>query len=56
MGEVVGTESKGLTADTIASLPSVTYKAQDNQEGNIEQYGLQFVKPKKKLPVCRVIS
>nr|CAB3481666.1 unnamed protein product [Digitaria exilis]CAB3483744.1 unnamed protein product [Digitaria exilis] len=37
LGEVVGTESKGLTADTIASLPSVTYKAQDNQEGNMEQ-------------------
>ncbi|PUZ52586.1 hypothetical protein GQ55_6G282200 [Panicum hallii var. hallii] len=37
LGEVVGTESKGLSADTIASLPSVTYQAQDKQEGNMEQ-------------------
>ncbi|CAL5000696.1 unnamed protein product [Urochloa decumbens] len=37
LGEVVGTESKGLSADTIASLPSLTYQAQDKQEGNMEQ-------------------
>nr|XP_034598936.1 E3 ubiquitin ligase BIG BROTHER-related-like isoform X2 [Setaria viridis] len=37
LGEVVGTESKGLSADTIGSLPSVTYQAQDKQEGNMEQ-------------------
>ncbi|KAJ1269536.1 hypothetical protein BS78_07G219000 [Paspalum vaginatum] len=37
LGEVVGTESKGLSADTIASLPSVTYQAQDKQDGNMEQ-------------------
>ncbi|CAO2183964.1 unnamed protein product [Urochloa humidicola] len=37
LGEVVGTESKGLSADTIASLPLLTYQAQDKQEGNMEQ-------------------
>ncbi|XP_062192565.1 E3 ubiquitin ligase BIG BROTHER-related-like [Phragmites australis] len=37
LGEVVGTESKGLSADAIASLPSVTYQAQDKQDGNMEQ-------------------
>ncbi|KAL6601334.1 hypothetical protein ACP70R_044554 [Stipagrostis hirtigluma subsp. patula] len=37
LGEVVGTESRGLSADTLASLPSVTYKAQDMQDGNTEQ-------------------
>lgn len=37
LGEVVGTESRGLSADTIASLPSVNYKAQSNQDGNTEQ-------------------
>ncbi|CAD6245729.1 unnamed protein product [Miscanthus lutarioriparius] len=37
LGEVVGTESKGLAADTIASLPSVTYQAQGKQDGNMEQ-------------------
>ncbi|CAO2207521.1 unnamed protein product [Urochloa humidicola] len=37
LGEVVGTESKGLSSDTIASLPSLTYQAQDKQEGNMEQ-------------------
>ena len=45
MGEVVGTESKGLSAATIASLPSVTYQAQDKHEGNMEQYGLCFLMP-----------
>ncbi|XP_047981510.1 E3 ubiquitin ligase BIG BROTHER-related-like [Salvia hispanica] len=33
LGEVVGTESRGLSADTIASLASVNYKSQDTQEG-----------------------
>ncbi|RLN05526.1 E3 ubiquitin ligase BIG BROTHER-related-like isoform X2 [Panicum miliaceum] len=37
LGEAVGTESKGLSAHTIASLPSVTYQAQEKQEGNMEQ-------------------
>ncbi|KAL6661938.1 hypothetical protein ACP70R_001322 [Stipagrostis hirtigluma subsp. patula] len=37
LGELVGTESKGLSADTIASLPSVTYQAQEKQDGNMEQ-------------------
>ncbi|KAK3122354.1 hypothetical protein QOZ80_8BG0668490 [Eleusine coracana subsp. coracana] len=37
LGEVVGTESKGLSAETIASLPTVTYQAQDKQDGNMEQ-------------------
>ena len=45
LGEVVGTESKGLSAATIASLPSVTYQAQDKHEGNMEQYGLCFLMP-----------
>jgi E3 ubiquitin-protein ligase BIG BROTHER-like protein len=44
LGEVVGMESKGLAADTtIASLPSVTYQAQDKQDGNMEQYEHHFV-------------
>ncbi|CAA3009392.1 E3 ubiquitin ligase BIG BROTHER-related [Olea europaea subsp. europaea] len=34
LGEVVGTESRGLTADTIASLPSVNYKSQSIQDGS----------------------
>jgi hypothetical protein len=38
LGEVVGTESRGLSADTLASLPSVTYKTKDVQDGNTEQY------------------
>ncbi|ONK59262.1 uncharacterized protein A4U43_C08F4640 [Asparagus officinalis] len=37
LGEVVGTESRGLSADTIASLPSVNYKAQTSQDGNTDQ-------------------
>lgn len=45
---VLGTESKGLTTDTIASLPSVTHKAQDNQEGNMGQYEVHFVMPTKR--------
>ncbi|VAI20397.1 unnamed protein product [Triticum turgidum subsp. durum] len=38
LGDVVGTESRGLSADTLASLPSVTYKTKDMQDGNTEQY------------------
>lgn len=38
LGEAVGTESRGLTADTIASLPSVSYKAQITEEGSNEQW------------------
>ncbi|KAM0860792.1 hypothetical protein ACQ4PT_046301 [Festuca glaucescens] len=37
LGEVVGTESRGVSADTLASLPSVTYQAQDKQDSNMEQ-------------------
>eukprot|EP00262_Sarcandra_glabra_P001599 TRINITY_DN11731_c0_g2_i1.p1 TRINITY_DN11731_c0_g2~~TRINITY_DN11731_c0_g2_i1.p1 ORF type:complete len:289 (+),score=65.13 TRINITY_DN11731_c0_g2_i1:179-1045(+) len=37
LGEVVGTESRGLSADLIASLPSVTYKGQSSQDGNTDQ-------------------
>lgn len=38
LGEVVGTENRGLSADTIASLPSVNYKAGTAQDGNTDQY------------------
>lgn len=34
LGEIVGTESRGLSADSIASLPSVSYKMQSAQDGN----------------------
>lgn len=34
LGEVVGTESRGLSAATIASLVSENYKAQNNQDGS----------------------
>ncbi|KAF7808314.1 E3 ubiquitin ligase BIG BROTHER-related [Senna tora] len=34
LGEVVGTESRGLSTDTIASLPSVNYKMGSDQHGN----------------------
>ncbi|XVE66366.1 hypothetical protein DITRI_Ditri08aG0074900 [Diplodiscus trichospermus] len=34
LGEVVGTESRGLSADSIASLPSVMYKAGSSQSGS----------------------
>ncbi|XP_043714218.1 E3 ubiquitin ligase BIG BROTHER-related-like [Telopea speciosissima] len=34
LGEVVGTESRGLSAETIASLPSVNYKAQSSPDGS----------------------
>lgn len=33
LGEVVGTESRGLSADNIASLPSVNYKMPISQDG-----------------------
>lgn len=33
LGEVVGTESRGLSLETIASLPSSNYKSQGSQEG-----------------------
>lgn len=36
LGEVVGTESRGLSADTIASLPSVSYKMGSGQNGSNE--------------------
>ncbi|KAK1380511.1 E3 ubiquitin ligase BIG BROTHER-related [Heracleum sosnowskyi] len=36
LGDVVGTESRGLSADTIASLPSMNFKMQSNQDGNME--------------------
>ncbi|XP_068646647.1 E3 ubiquitin ligase BIG BROTHER-related-like [Aristolochia californica] len=35
LGDVVGTESRGLSAETIASLPAVTYKS--TQDGNADQ-------------------
>ncbi|XVE49726.1 hypothetical protein DITRI_Ditri01bG0104200 [Diplodiscus trichospermus] len=34
LGEVVGAENRGLSADSIASLPSVTYKAGSSQTGS----------------------
>jgi E3 ubiquitin-protein ligase BIG BROTHER-like protein len=34
LGEVVGTESRGLSADTIASLPSINYKTGSSQNGS----------------------
>ncbi|KAF3455897.1 hypothetical protein FNV43_RR00539 [Rhamnella rubrinervis] len=34
LGEVVGTESRGLSTDTIASLPSVNYKTGGSQTGS----------------------
>ncbi|KAK7270151.1 hypothetical protein RIF29_23085 [Crotalaria pallida] len=34
LGEVVGTESRGLSTDTIASLPSVNYKTGSDQHGS----------------------
>ncbi|KAJ7942646.1 E3 ubiquitin ligase BIG BROTHER-related [Quillaja saponaria] len=34
LGEVVGTESRGLSADTIAALPSVNYKTGCSQNGS----------------------
>lgn len=37
MGEAVGTESRGLSSDMIASLPSVSYKAQNTEDENTDQ-------------------
>ncbi|XP_039046308.1 E3 ubiquitin ligase BIG BROTHER-related-like [Hibiscus syriacus] len=34
LGEVVGTEGRGLSADSIASLPLVTYKTGNRQTGS----------------------
>ncbi|KAK2405535.1 E3 ubiquitin-protein ligase BIG BROTHER [Trifolium repens] len=34
LGEVVGTESRGLSTDTLASLPSVIYKTGSDQHGS----------------------
>ena len=34
LGEVVGNESRGLSADSIASLPSVMYKEGSSQSGS----------------------
>lgn len=34
LGEVVGTENRGLSTDSIASLPSVLYKAGSSQTGS----------------------
>ncbi|XP_062107941.1 E3 ubiquitin ligase BIG BROTHER-related [Humulus lupulus] len=34
LGEVVGTESRGLSADTIATLPTVKYKTGGSQNGS----------------------
>ncbi|OMO62496.1 Zinc finger, RING-type [Corchorus olitorius] len=34
LGEVVGTESRGLSADSLASLPSLTYKTGSSQTGS----------------------
>ncbi|KAK8529682.1 hypothetical protein V6N13_102587 [Hibiscus sabdariffa] len=36
LGEVVGTESRGLSADSLASLPSAKYKAGSSQIGSNE--------------------
>lgn len=38
LGEVVGTESKGLSTDNIASLPSVNYKKGTDQYGSNDSY------------------
>ncbi|KAL0918465.1 hypothetical protein M5K25_010474 [Dendrobium thyrsiflorum] len=37
LGEVVGTENRGLSIDTIASLPSVYYKAHIGEDCNSDQ-------------------
>lgn len=36
LGEAVGTESRGLSADTIASLPSASYKKQKTQDASCD--------------------
>lgn len=40
LGEVVGTESRGLSTDTIACLPSVNYKTGGDQHGSTDSYVL----------------
>ncbi|KAG0453188.1 hypothetical protein HPP92_025852 [Vanilla planifolia] len=37
LGELVGNESRGLSVDTIASLPTVSYKSQTGEDGDSEQ-------------------
>lgn len=37
LSELVGTESRGLSVDTIASLPSFSYKAEDGEDSNFDQ-------------------
>ncbi|KAK9108715.1 hypothetical protein Sjap_016775 [Stephania japonica] len=37
LGDVVGTECRGLSRDAIASLPSINYKVPTNQDGNTDQ-------------------
>lgn len=36
LGEVVGTESRGLSVDTIASLPSINYKSEQTMDGQTD--------------------
>ncbi|CAL0328284.1 unnamed protein product [Lupinus luteus] len=38
LGEAVGTESRGLSIDTIASLPFVNYKTVGDQHGSNDSY------------------
>ena len=38
LGEVVGTESRGLSTDTLASLPSVNFKMGSDQHGSNDSY------------------
>jgi len=38
LGEVVGTESRGLSTDTIAGLPSLNYKVGSDQHGSNDSY------------------
>jgi len=38
LSEVVGTESRGLSTDTIACLPSVNYKTGSDQHGSHDSY------------------
>jgi len=40
LGEVVGTESRGLSTDTIAGLPSLNYKIGSDQHGSNDSYVL----------------
>ncbi|CAL0328413.1 unnamed protein product [Lupinus luteus] len=38
LGEAIGTESRGLSTDTVASLPSVNYKIGGDQHGSNDSY------------------